>query len=242
MKQILCNIAALTVSVLFSVGLTNAQHVVILEQNGANDDFDHTEWTIGGVGFANSDKVNIQKNHPGTYAFSNQNGNKFAQLKVTMKFFQSTAHALDIEFVGTDGSVLSISGISDATGSENILELSFNNANFIELKELIIATTSQNFVGVTYLKVEGIPHADNGTVGLENEALLSWNVAVHSENITMDSPVDGTLEIYSISGQLISTHNVSEGENIIFHNAKGISLFILKNANKEALGSKKVVL
>lgn len=242
MKQILCNIAALTVSVLFSVGLTNAQHVVILEQNGANDDFDHTEWTIGGVGFANSDKVNIQKNHPGTYAFSNQNGNKFAQLKVTMKFSQSTTHALDVIVVPTSGANLTVSGISDATGGENVLEINFANTDFIELDELIIATTSQEIVGITYLKIEGIPHADNGTVGLENEALLSWNVAVHSENITMDSPVDGTLEIYSISGQLISTHNVSEGENIIFHNAKGISLFILKNANKEALGSKKVVL
>lgn len=242
MKQILYYVTTLTLSVLLTSGLTHAQHEVILEQNGANDDFDHTEWTIGGGGFANVDRVNIQKDFPGTYNFPNQNGNQYSHLKMTMKFFQSTTHALDIEFVGTDGSVLSISGISNATGSENILELSFNNANFIELKELIIATTSQEFVGITYLKIEGVPHEDNNSSGLESESLISWNAIALQNNLKIDSPVDGTIEVYSISGKLISTHKISEGENNIIHNAKGITLLVLKNANKEALGSKKIVL
>lgn len=242
MKQILYYVTTLTLSVLLTSGLTHAQHEVILEQNGANDDFDHTEWTIGGGGFANSDRVNIQKNHPGTYAFSNQNGNKFAQLKVTMKFSQSTTHALDVTVVPTSGANLTVSGISDATGGENVLEINFANTDFIELDELIIATTSQEFVGITYLKIEGVPHEDNNSSGLESESLISWNAIALQNNLKIDSPVDGTIEVYSISGKLISTHKISEGENNIIHNAKGITLLVLKNANKEALGSKKIVL
>jgi|SRR5690554_813213 len=232
MKHILLNIAVISISAFISMGAAKAQ-TVILEQDGANDEFVEADWELTSS-FGSPSQINITNGNDGTLTIANSAAYK--NIKVEIHLSQANAISFDLEIEGPIASQSS-SVTSDATGSPNKAIVSFNNTTAIALNKLRISNPTMT-MGLIYLKITGVL---DGTSSVMNEDLNTFDVTVNQESLILNAEAEGTLNIFNNVGQLQSTHTINKGENVILNSTKGLSFLVLTNSESNLVSRKKIL-
>jgi hypothetical protein len=237
MKYFKLSIAALLT--LF-IGVANSLHAqtIILEQDGAQNEFVPGDWTISGGGFANPDQVNITNGGSGNLAISNSN--TYTDISVEIHFSQAVTISFDLALL-EGGSVAQAENgnVSDATGAVNTAIVNFNNSTPINLNEIDFSNPNMT-IGITYLKITGTL---DGTSSLVTENQNHFQIGASNKTIFIKSELDGNIEIYDINGRKEFSSDITKGKTELNqNNLEGLHFVVLKNKAGEILRRQKVIL
>jgi len=237
MKHFTLSIAASLTLFIGATNLLNAQ-TIILEQEGAQNEFVPTDWTISGGGFANPDQVNITNGGSGNLALSNTNA--YTDISVEIHFSQTGTISFDLALLEGGSVAQSETGnISDNTGAVNTAIVSFNNSTAINLNEIDISNVNMT-VGITYLKITGTL---DGTSSLITESQNHFQISALNKTIFIDSELEGSVEVYNLNGQKQFSSEISKGQTKLNqHQLEGIHIVVLRNTAGEILARKKVAI
>jgi hypothetical protein len=173
-------------------GITNPLNAqsIILEQDGAQNEFVPGDWTISGGGFADTDQVNITNGGSGNALISNFDA--YTDISVEIHFSQTATISFDLALL-EGGSVAQAENgnISDVTGAVNTAIVNFNNTTPIYLDEIDISNVNMT-VGITYLKITGTL---DGTSSLVTENQNHFQIGASNKTIFIDSELDGSVEV-----------------------------------------------
>lgn len=224
----------LLASIFISFNFIFAQ-TVILEQDGAANEFVVADWTIDAPAFATTSKVNISSGKQGTLSLSN--ANSYKNITVELHFSQPNAISFDINLGdGASGNLSKTGVISDATSTPNKAVVNFNNTTGFQLKSLKISNPSMG-VGIIYLKITGT----GSSASIDEQNKILFKVAVLPNHFKVNVEKETQLFVYNASGQLLDSFQLHVGENILPNALKGILFLTLRDKNGAIISRKKVM-
>lgn len=222
------------------IGMANSLNAqsIILEQDGAQNEFIPTDWSIQGGGFANPDQVNITNGGSGTLILSNSNA--YTDISVEVHFSQTGTVSYDLRlFAGGNEAASELGNISDNTGTVNTSIVSFNNTSPIYLNAIDFSNFNMT-VGIIYIKITGTL---DPTSSLLTENQNYFQIGASNKTIFIDSELDGSVEIYNLNGQKAFSSEITKGKTTLYqNNLEGLHFVVLRNKSGEVLRRQKVVL
>lgn len=240
MKQILLKISTLSTALLLSLGGMNAQ-TVILEQNGATNDFVASQWSdMCTFCIPNTTEISIQKQESGTLNLNNVS-NKYKNIEIELRFdhpLNNFAFTFDLAIKDPGNELKETNQFGDATGAVKPYAykiVKFNNSTPYRIKKMIFSNPSKT-LKINYIKITGEELAS-----IDTEDLNSFNVNVLSESIMIDSKMDGTLQVFNALGQVEGTFDITKGENTISNSTQGLMFLVLSDTESKMVSRKKVM-
>jgi hypothetical protein len=231
------NYLTLTTGLILSVFTFAFGQTTILEQDGDQNEFIPSDWTVQGGGFANTDQVNIMSGGSGRLDFSNSDS--YTDITVEIHFSQQNTINYDLRiFSGTTEEAAELGNISDNTGADNVSIVNFNNTSPIAIDAIDLSNANLT-VGVTYVRITGTL---DGTSNVNTEQISSFQLSFEdNKTIIVDSEVKGEVEVYNINGQFVNTNKIEKGATEInYNNLRGIHLMIFRDAFGNILERRKL--
>lgn len=234
MKHFTLTTALLLFFVTFISKPASAQDV-ILEQDGANNEFVVADWTIDAPAFATMSKVNIEGGKQGRLQINNTI--YFKNITVELHFSQPNSIAFDVILKDSTTGVLTKTGvISDATSTPNKAVINFNNATALQLKSMQISNPTIT-AGIIYLKITG----EATTTAIKEQQQVKFEVIAQPNQINIAVENNYQLNLYNVAGQLQGKYQLHKGKNSISNSTKGILFLILSDSNGIVVSRDKIM-
>lgn len=238
MKNFTFSLKVLLVGMFFT-GAVTAQ-TTIVEMDGSNNEFDPNDWLItADLGFSNQTEIVIQSGESGTLSLSNTS--YYSDIQVEVRFSQGGAIPITFESVMTDGTT-PVNGPGTITTDANTPKVgtySFGNASGYAISSLTISNLSMNGT-IVYLKISGTLES-GGSSEIPEEVANGVFVYSGEQMVTVESNIDGKMELYTLSGKRILSENIQKGRNDINVNENGMYLVTITNRNNNVIKRSKVV-
>lgn len=239
MKQILLKTSLFSIALFASISAAKAQDIII-EQDGANEEFVISQWDFSSAfSFASKEKITIEENESGTLTIDNSS-NEYKSIEVELRFnfpLNNSTATFDLA-IKEPGDVLkeTTNYIDATTGNEYAYTIvKYQNSTGFKINEMVLSNPSKS-LNINYIKISG-----EKTSGLSTEELNAFDMAISSENIMIDSKMDGTLNIYNTLGETINTYSIKKGENKISNATQGLMFLVLSNTDGEVVTRKKAL-
>lgn len=241
MKRILFNsMFAFTSVVLFSL-VVRAQ-TVILEQDGASNQFVPSNWDFNGAVFssASSSVVTIQAGDTGTLTLNNTT--PYKNIKVTL-ILNNTGNRQFQMLLKDNGSgsksqfstCMFVVDSNDPDYGKNKGLVDFMNNTAFGVNKISIIPSGSNSMDITYVKVTGVA----STTDVNEQNPIPFNVYSSGNDLKVSSEIDGQMIVYNAMGQVVDRYDLVAGENTFANCEKGLVFLSFLNKQGQMINKMK---
>lgn len=215
----------------------------IIELDGGNSEFDLDDWTItNDLEFSNAEEIVIPTGEEATLSIANID--LYSNINVEVHF---TATNLSFNCEMSDGTeTIPSPGMQSTISNQTISNFSFNNSegfaiSSINFSDFPASTTPR----IVYLHITGTfeesgdPTANTSEVTTQD--INSVLVQGSKEKIEVDTNVDGSIEVFSLTGQKVLSGEVKKGKNNFEVMEKGVLLVTVRNRSNAIINRSKLV-
>lgn len=233
LRQLLSLATALVVTFTLSAQTT------IVEFDGSNNEFVPGDWTItNDPGFSTSSSIVIQSGESGTLSISNTTA--YTNISVEIHFSQAGTTPITFNSSVTDGSSTETNGslIYTDANTPKVATYSFNNSTALGLNSFTVSDLSMNGT-IVYFKMTGTPQQASSIAEDVKKKFTMSNLA---QGYRINTSFNGSVDFYSMTGQVVKTINFNAGTSTIQPNlVGGVYIAAIKNTDGKIEKSIKII-
>lgn len=213
----------------------------IIELDGGNSEFVPNDWDItNDPGFSSPEQIVIQNGEEGTLNISNTD--LYSNINVEIHF--STGNISFYSDMSDGTEVINAQGLQSTIVNQNVSTFSFNNNDGFNITSINFSGFTQN-VNITYLHITGT-YEESGdptanTSEYANQDIESILVKGGNQKIEVDANIDGSVEVFTLTGQKVLSGEIRKGKNDFVVSEKGILLVTVRNRNNTIINRSKLM-